>query len=360
MPALTSTHLQQVQQSVYKKYEKVTLRINKKRRPLLAWLLSIKEDGDFSGGSMTVNNTIESNLQETTWVGDDEIDASEPDFILPLEFGYFNFNVAIKILHDQLKRLGFTIMPNGSGKLESRAMSKSDGLKLLNYLKQLIFEASDAYDRRLDLLLHRTGAQATTVQPGLLGLLPQSATTGTIGGKSRSSYSTLQHQTASGMTTTAGGTMRNLLDRANRRANQYSNEGGVPGEVDRIFAGEAWIEGLKTWAENNNWKVETMASGTKSLDSSIPDDALKFDGVAVVWDPTLEALDAIETYSPTLTKTAFHLNSKAWGFTSEGGLHKYASSPQDPPNKRVTRQDLDGSYMLTLRAPASNAVTSIA
>lgn len=360
MPALTSTHLQRIQQAVYNKVDKTVTRINAKKRPLLAWLQSKIKPTDLTGGTITTECTVESSLEESLWVGDDEIEASEPSFQLPLEWGYFNFNVAIKILHDKLKRLGYTILPNGDGKLEDRAMSKNDGLKLINYLKELIFEANDAYDRRLDLLLHRTGSQNPNAQPGVLGITGQSASTGNVGGKARASYSALQHQVATGLTVTNGGTFANLIERAHRRADLYSGANGVPGEVDRVFAGESWIEGHKAYCRANGLSVNADVAGVRKADPTIPDSAVYVDGRLVVHDPTMETLDALETFSPTLTKSALHLNSSVWQFWHEHGLNKHASSPQDPPNKRLTRQDLDGTYALGCKAPASNAYTAIA
>jgi len=360
MPALTSTHLQRVQNAVHTKVMKTVTRINSKRRPLLAWLMAMVSATDLTGGEIKVECTIESGLEENLWVGDDEIEASEPDFQLPLAYGYFNFNVAIKILHDKLKRLGYTILPNGEGKLEDRAMSKNDGLKLIKYLKELIFEAHDAYDRRLDLLLHRTGAQATNAQPGLLGITGQSASTGNVGGKARADYTALRHQVSTGLTVTAAGTFANLVERAHRRADLYSGSNGVPGEIDRVFGGEGWIEGHKAFCRANGLSVNADVAGIRKIDPTIPDSAVYVDGRLVVHDPTLETLDGLETFSPTLTKSAFHLNSKTWEFMHEHGLNKHASSPQDPPNKRLTRQDLDGTYVLANKAPASNAYTAIA
>lgn len=362
MPALTSSQLAHIQQSVYNKVDTKAkqFRLNSKRRPLLAWLMKRMEPTSLEGGSLTYKQQVESALVETTWIGDDQIDASEPDILIDVTYGYFNFNIAIRILHDELRRLGYTILPNGTGQLDERAYSKDEKLKLVKYLTKLVVEQRDAYDRRLDLLLHRTGSQSSTVQPGMFGLISATPTTGNIGGKSRAAYPVLQNQVQTGLTVTAGGTLRSGLDRLWRQANLYGVDGGVPGEVDVVFAGQAFIEGIKAWREANNWQVRADAGALKSLDIAIPDSSIEYDGLAVVHNPTMDTLDSIDVSSPTYTKQSLWLNSKTIQFRNQEGLHKVASSPMDPPNQRLTRQDLDGTYSLGVNAPASNGLAAIA
>ncbi len=362
MPVLSTQSLAHIAQSVYKRVDgKVKQkRLNSRKRPVLMWLMSIMTATSFEGGSLTYKNQIESALQATIWTGDDEIEASEPDFNIDTTFGYFNFNVAVRILHDELRRLGYTILPNGSGNLMDRATSDDEKFKLVKYLVKLIEEARDAYDRQLDLTLHRSGAQSANAQPGIFGLLALDPTTGTIGGKNRADFPVLRNQVKTGMTTTAGGTFRADMDHVFRLANQFNTAGGVPGEIDVIFAGSAFIEGMKAYMEVNNLQRQAPIEGIKKMDSAIPDAAVYWDGIPVVWNPTMDALDALDVSTPTFTKQALALNAATWQFRNQSGLHKFMSSPPDQPNKRLTRQDLDGSYSLGLDAPASNLLLAVA
>lgn len=362
MPALSSAQLAHIQTAVYNKVDTKgkQFRLNSKRRPFLAWLMKLMEPTSLEGGSLTYKQQVESGLVETTWVGDDQIDASEPDILIDLTYGYFNFNIAIRILHDELRRLGYTILPNGTGQLDERAFSKSEQLKLVKYLTKLVVEQRDAYDRRLDLLLHRSGAQSNTVQPGIFGLLSLTPTVGNIGTKSRAAFPVLQNQVATGLTITAAGTLRSGLDRLWRQANIFGVDGGVPGELQVVFAGQAFIEGIKAWREANNWQVRTDPGTLAKLDIAIPDSSIEYDGMPVVHNPTMDTLDSIDVSSPTFTKQSLWLNPKTIQFRNQEGLHKVASAPMDPPNQRLTRQDLDGTYSLGINAPASNGIAALA
>jgi hypothetical protein len=359
MPALTSSQLARITKATYKRVEKdreMMSALDRKNRPFWAWLQKIMKGTSFEGGALVYPVKIDGGVTGTTWQGDDELEASEPDFQLNLEYGYFNYNVAVQIQHDKLKRLGFTVIPNedrsGDGKW---AMSKDEKFKIINYVMELVEVQSDAYDKDLDQKLHRSGAASPTDPVGLFGILTTDPTTGNVGTLSRATYTQLRHTYDGGLTPAAAGDFRSKFTTALRSANLYSQGNGVQGTVDVFFAGQAFIDAYTLWGELNQYQVQRpLNEPLKLADWGIPDTTLHFEGIPIVHNPTFDTLDNVDTYSPTATKRCVGLNSKTWKMRNQDGLHKKATSPRDPIKQRITRMDIDGTYSIGNAAPASN------
>lgn len=359
MPALTSSQLARITKATYKRVELARDKmqaIDRKNRPFWTWLQKIMKGTSFEGGALVYPVKIDGGVTGTTWQGDDELEANDPDFQLNLEYGYFNYNVAVQIQHDKLKRLGFTVIPNEDRSADGKwAMSKDEKFKIINYVMELVEVQSDAYDKDLDLKLHRTGAASPTDPVGLFGLLTTDPLTGNIGTLNRATYPQLRHTYTSGLTPSAGGDFRSLFQTALRGADIYSSGNGVAGSVDVMFAGQAFIDAYTLWGELNQYQVQRPLNQALNLaDWGIPDTALHFNGIPIVHNPTFDTLDNIDTGSPTFTKRLVGLNSKTWKMRNQEGLHKKATSPRDPIKQRITRMDIDGTYSIGNDAPASN------
>ncbi len=362
MPELTSQDLVKVLRNTYKRVHdrNKNQKIDRKVRPWLSFLESRRKDSMFEGGKILYPLQLSFADPGTTWSGDMEIESFDPDFSLNLEFGYFNYTTAITIKHDLLTQLGFSIKANGDGLIEKRAMGDDMAFKIQDYVKNLVEGMTDNHDRYLDRLLLRSGAAASTDPVGLFGLLTEDPTTGTIGGLSRVTYPQLRHIRQTGLTPTSGGDFRSLWSTALRSANQFSHSNGVKGTIDFYMAGAGFIEAYKNWGELNNYRVNRPIGDMKvKFDFAIADDMLQFEGVPIIWNPSMDDLDSVDTFSPTCTKLCVGLNSSTWHFKSLPGKYKGLSSPADPPKQRVTREDIDTTAHLAVDAPASNMIIAI-
>lgn len=358
MADLTAADLLKVTRNAYKRIQKgAAKRVDLKKRPWIRFLESKREETTFEGGSIVYPIMQSFNDSGTTWTGDQEIEAIDPDFSLNLEYTYFNFTTAIIIKHDMLTRLGFSIIPNGDGLLESRAMGEDQTYKIQNYVKNLVAGFSDNHDKFLDRLMHRSGAAASTDPVALMGILSQTPTTGTVGGLSRATYTILQNVNQTGLTTGSGGDFRVLFTQGLRLANQYSTQNGVKGEIDFMMAGKAFIDAYTQWGEANGYRVNRdLTTPVKKFDFAIPDTAIQFENIPIVWNPTMDDLDSVDTFSPTFTKCCIGVNSSTWYYKSLRGKYKKLTSPADPPKQRVSREDIDTTAHIGCDAPGSNAI----
>ncbi len=362
MPALTSKDLSTITRNAFKRVDDKSKSqpIDTKKRPWLKFLESKREDSMFEGGVVLYTLLLSFNDPGQTWSGDDEIEATDPDFQLNLEFGYFNYTTAIIIKHDVLTRMGFSIAPNGEGTLEGRAMGKDMAFKIQNYVKKLVKMFKDNHDKYLDIMLHRSGSASANDPVALFGILSESETTGTVGGLSRVTYPQLRHVRQTGLTPTAGGDFRSLMDATLALADQYSHQNGVDGKVDFFMAGSVATSSYKSWGELNNYQVNRLIDRKlKVYDFGIPDDALQYQEIPWIRNWTLDAIDSLDTYSPVAKNAIFMLNSQTWHYKSLPGKYKTLTSPQDPPKQRLTREDIDTTAHIACDAPASNAVAYV-
>lgn len=362
MADLTQLELSKITRNAYKRVNDPNNneKVDRKRRIWLSMCESIMKPTSFEGGAILYPIQTSFNDPGTTWSGDQEIEAHDPDFSLNLEYGYFNYTTAITIKHDLLTRLGFTVKPNDSGNLESRAMGKDQAYKIQDYVKNLVNGFKDNHDKYLDRLLLRSGAASSTDPVGLFGILTEDPTTGNVGGLSRVTYTQLRHIRQTGLTVSAGGDFRSLWDSALRSANQFSHSNGISGEIDFYMAGSGFISGYKNWAEASGYQIQRQLSDKlKVFDFAISDDALNYEGKPIFWNPSMDDLDSVDTFSPTCTKLCIGINKSTWHYKTLRGKYKTLTSPADPPKQRVTREDIDTTAHLACSAPASQLILAI-
>lgn len=363
MAALTSRDLAIIAKNAYKRIhnKEKTQKIDRKARPWLDHLEAKREDTTFEGGAIKYTLQLSFNDPGTTWTGDDEIEAFDPDFSLNMEFGYFNYNTAVTIKHDVLTGLGFSIKANGTGDIEARAGMGADmAYKLRKYVTQLVEGAKDNHNKFLDRLMLRSGTASSNDPVGLFGILTEDPTTGTIGGLSRVTYPQLRHIRQTGLTPTAAGDFRTLWSTALASANAFSHANGVAGSVSFYMAGSAFIEAYKNWGELNNYRVNRNLGDLKpKFDFGIADEMLHFEGIPIIRNFSMDDLDSVDTFSPTCTKLCIGVNDQVWHYKSLKGKYKDMSSPADPPKQRVTREDIDTTAHIACDAPASNLILAI-
>lgn len=363
MASLTSRDLAVVAKNAYKRInnKEKTQKIDCKPRPWLKKLESMREETTFEGGAIKYPLQLSFNDPGTTWTGDDEIEAFDPDFSLNMEFGYFNYTTAVTIKHDLLTQLGFSIKANGSGDIDSRAAMGNDmAYKITKYVTNLVEGAKDNHNKFLDRLMLRSGAASSNDPVGLFGILTEDPTTGLVGGLSRVTYPQLRHIRQTGLTPTSGGDFRSLWSAALASANQFSNANGVPGAVSWYMAGSGFIEAYKNWGELNNYRVNRDLGDMKpKFDFGIADEMLHFEGIPIIRNFSMDDLDSVDTFSPTCTKLCVGINDDVWHYKSLKGKYKDMSSPADAPKVRVTREDIDTTAHLACDAPASNLILAI-
>ncbi len=253
--------------------------------------------------------------------------------------------------------MGYNVVPNGPrGRNFAKPLAADDANRLVNYVEEQIEDMFDAFDVKNDLAYLRDGSYDTKAPVGLDGIISPVATTGTVGGKSRANP-LLQHTVYGGLTTAAAGTLRVGLTRAMRNANLNSR--GSAHKVDFLMCGSAFLEGYVAFATANSWQVQTKATGTPKLDIGIPESGYEFEGIPLVFNPSFDPLDTIETASPVWSKRCYGLSSKTWKFLTCPGRDKEFSAPMDPADERISRLSLDGRNQLVCLNPNANFLVSI-
>lgn len=295
------------------------------------------------------------------WQRKDVLAFTEPEFQLEMSYSFVNMHQGREFTHEDLFELGYDVKPNGPrGKNFASGASDSDAERLVDWFDEAIESLMDKFDVEEDKILHRDGAYDSKSLVGLDGILPISnPTSGTIGGVSRSNP-LVRHYVTTGLTTTASGTLPTGLTTA-RRTCLLNGRGHNLGGGLVIVAGSAFVDGYRAYAKANgieyHWDPTKVLNG---LDIGIPEASFQFEGLPIVWDPTMDYLDTIESPTIPWAKRAYMLAPKTWKYVIGNKMDKTFSAPLDKAEQRVTRLSLDSRLSLGNICPNANAVLSIA
>lgn len=360
MPITTPEQLARVAYAVYGEVanRKKPYPIDRQKMPSLSFFMKRKKSGGQAGGTFKYKLKHDDGGAMQFWQRRDVLSFSEPEFQLELEFPLVNMHQGREFTHEDLFELGYDVQQNGPrGKNFAKASSEDEANRLVDWYDEAIESLMDKWDVESDKILLRDGSYDSKSLVGLDGLLPIANTTGTIGGASRTN-ALLRHYVETGLTTSAAGTLLAGLTRARRNC-ELNGRGNSMGGNLVIFAGASFVDGYRTYAINNGieykWDPSKALNG---LDIGIPEASFQFEGIPIVWNPTFDYLDTIESPTVTWTKRAYMLAPKS--FELRVIKDKEFSAPLDMAEQRVSKVSLDGRIGLANICPNANAIVSIA
>ncbi len=335
--------------------------VDRQAMPMYDDFMKSKSTDSGSAGGVThvlLKSTGGSQLQG--WQRRDVLGFQETTVDLKLEYQFYNVHMGLEMVHDDLLNMGYAISYNERDRNPKKPFKtqRPDELnRLCDLVQEKIETLLDDWKIEQCRMLLRDGSTDSKVPPGLDALVNMTPTTGTVGGKSRANP-LLQHKVTTGLTTTNGGTLFTGMKAALRAANLNSR--GRSAKIDKLYAGSAFIDGYIAWRLNNGWTVNTTASKLGSIDLQIEDNDLKFGGIQIVWDPTLDYLDTIESPSVAWSKRCYGLASKAIKVLTPPGMDMQFTHPPEPGDQRFTRWSLDSRLAMVNTIPNAHFVVAIA
>lgn len=183
-------------------------------------------------------------------------------------------------------------------------LEQNEKVQLLNLLDEQMESLKEGFMQKLDFELHRSGAASTDAVTGLDALVSIAPTTGVVGGLDRASATYWRNSAETAIST---GTVGNLAQRMEYQWRKAIKNGGSP---NFILAGGKFIDAYRKEITVTNM---ADAKNVKTLDAGVGsgvNTGLYFKGVEIIWDPSFEDLDALETPAVEWEKRCYFLNTK--------------------------------------------------
>lgn len=377
-----------LQRIAYATYAGVYNRLNpyvvdRRQRPALSLFNTRKDSVPLAVGGtngVVIKYKTQSNLTIQGWERKDPLQFAEQNIELQTQFPWSNIHQGMEMVHDDMEGMGFIIMPNAPrGKNFAKADSKSDAVRLVNYLKESFESMLDKMDVNLDQILLRDNSATPLLPQGFdafwpVGVAPGMVADadgtrgyynlGSVGGKQRSAYpDVLQHFLWLDATWGPSGSLRTALRTARREA-ELRSRGRSKGGIRAILAGAAALDKYVKFATQNDTNYTQSVTvlnngGTNRLDIGIPDTGLHFEGIPIVHCPTFELLDQLEnpTYRWTDRMVLIDPESVCLGYAP--GKEKFFSAPLDEADVRVSRFSVDSKLTMLPKILNANTIVTL-
>ena len=309
--------------------------------------------GTFPGGKGFVSLAVKSGqggLALSGYTHDDLVTYGNPTPTKRLNFPWREHFIGMGLTHTELKHDGITVIENGG----SQRTSEKDGREeqaLAGILEEKLETMAEDYDVGLDTLIHGDGSSDAKAIAGIRAFILDNPAVGSTGGLSRVTNTWWRNRArtaASGGTIasapTNGGVLLQFLQAEQRQLNRYA-----PNRKSRKFAGSDFIGALENELRaNGQYTRQGWMSGAKA-DGAMP--AVTFDGVEVVYDPTLDNLG--------LAKRMYDIDMAAIKLLYMSGEKKKKANPARPHDRFVMYQGMSTTAVMVAKRLNSSGVYDI-
>lgn len=203
--------------------------------------------------------------------------------------------------YDRLFGNGIKVREGDRGEFK---LEQNEKVQLVNLLDEQMEALKEGFTEKLDIELHRNGTSSADAIVGLDVLISTAPATGTVGGLDRATALYWRNGADTGISTATKGTLSQRMEAQWRRC---IKNGGSP---DFILAGGKFIDAYRAELVVTQ---NADAGSVKRLDAGVGSGVstgLYFKGVEIIWDPTFEVLDALETPAIEWEKRCYFLNTK--------------------------------------------------
>jgi len=203
--------------------------------------------------------------------------------------------------YDRLFGAGIKVREGERGEYK---LEQNEKVQLLNLLDEQMESLKEGFMQKLDFELHRDGASSTDAVTGLDALVSIAPATGVVGGLDRATATYWRNYAQTAIPTATVGVLAQAMEFAWRKA---IRNGGSP---NFILAGGKFIDAYRKEITVTNM---ADAKNVKTLDAGVGtgvNTGLYFKGIEIIWDPSFEDLDTLETPAVQWEKRCYFLNTK--------------------------------------------------
>lgn len=316
----------------------------KENRPFLSFLKSKKKQM-LPGPAESENIIKDYGSNFTFGYGETAITFNDRDPTVQNSWVWARATDAFKVAHDKLVAAGIDVHEGRRGEFRTTANEKAI---ISNFLADNIYALKEGFDKSLDLALHRDGTATTNAVTGLDGIISLSPTTGTVGGIDRATATYWRNYAD---TTLTAATMKTKMQKAWRAC---IRNGGTP---DFIMAGADFID---AYSDAITLSQNTEAGTAKKIDIATgtgTHTGLYYKGVEIIYNPTFDTLDTIETTASTpWSKRCYFINSNHLTY-KDNGIDTV--QPQRPHNVLALYEMIIWRGLLTCNRMNAHAVLGL-
>lgn len=258
----------------------------------------------------------DSNFQ--SYFGDQQVTYNRKRTVQQAKYAWGSFHDGFGLNEDELAQNGI-IMTDGDA-----APTDAETVQLTNLLEENTETLKLGFQENFDYMLHRDGSLSTTDIAGLdalISLTPASASL--VGGLAGSTNAWWQNTVDTGITAAAGNLVSHM-EIAWRACTRYG--GSAP---DTILVGGKFLDAYRVDAAatvNRHIVSPGLQKGGVGFDASFT--GAYFKGIELVWDPVMDALQALDAPAINWDKRCYFVNSR---FLKLRPIKGHWMVPRKPP-----------------------------
>lgn len=317
---------------------------------LLDWLIKNKKPASFTGGSFKepIYYTNDSNAQN--YFGADQVTYNERDPARWTDFPWYNLHDGFWFDEDRLLAAGINMTDDNAQAMPTA----SEKEVLIDLLKQSYRALRNSMQQHLAFEFYLDGSQSAKAAPGLETLVDWTPATGTVGGINAANDTWWQNNADIGIATPATNLIPAMED-------MYQDIVRYGGTLPNFIVGGQGI--VNAYRDAANEVVNRFTSNGGNLRGGVSIDAatnnLYFHNTPVLWDPTLDEIDAT-LGTTTRTDTMYFLNSDHISLRPVKGRWMLDRKPERLPDRYVHYFAKTSSYGLTVNKRNALGVIQLA
>jgi len=287
-------------------------------KPLLAALKAKQKS--FPGGKGNISLPVKGDYTTALagYTHNDTVSYANPANMKRVTFPWKELHAGITVTLTELKIDGISVVDSTTG-AKTAEHSERELTALSGLLEDKLEDMSEGWARSFQQMLWKDGTQDAKQVPGLLALITDDPTTGTVGGIDRSTTLWWRNRSLVGANKITSSVSAQTLTKTLRaEIRQLTRYGAKP---DMVFAGSGFIAALE--AEITEKGMYTQAGFLKSGSTDIGLGDISIRGIGnVVYDPTLDDL--------SMPKRCYFVDSKGIQLRPMDGEDNKTHSPARP------------------------------
>lgn len=322
--------------------------------PLLSALENKKVE--FDGGKQYVTEQIRTtNADNSQWFGSDsQVGYNSRKTVKQANFLWSNVHSGALLTEEELLQNGISVTDD-----MKQTPTRAEIVQLTNLLEETNEVIRLGHEEFMDKALHLDGTQSVDAVPGLDAAISTTPTTGIYAGINRATAGNeyWRNNASTGISTATAGTLTEQMEIQWRECTRY---GGM--QPDLIICGAKFYDAYRNDAKltvQRHINLGKNDSGAPDINAGV--EGVYFKNRLVIWDPTLDALEADFPASVIdWDKRCYFLNTKHLKLRPAKGQWMQVRRPPRVYDRYTHYRALTSRFTLSCGKPRAMSVLSIA